>query len=106
MAANANAAASANTMELAQTGKRDELRELELKYQAKWQADRLFDVDPPSPKWRTRPLRALCETPMALQPETSMFSSRTETVCDFPDPWTPHTMAENGAFYRHVRADR
>ncbi|KAI1787323.1 leucine-tRNA ligase [Ganoderma leucocontextum] len=40
--------ASANTIELAQTGKRDELRELELKYQAKWQAERLFEVEPPS----------------------------------------------------------
>ena len=40
--------ASANTIELAQTGKRDELRELELKYQAKWQEERLFEVEPPS----------------------------------------------------------
>jgi hypothetical protein len=28
-----------------------------------------------------------------------MLSRRTDTVCDFPDPCTPHTMAEKGAFY-------
>ncbi|RPD60804.1 leucine-tRNA ligase [Lentinus tigrinus ALCF2SS1-6] len=42
------AAASANTMELAQTGKRDELRELELKYQARWTEERLFEVNAPT----------------------------------------------------------
>lgn len=30
----------------------------------------------------------------------SIFSSITETVCDFPEPCTPHTSAENGAFYK------
>ncbi|KAI0742680.1 leucine-tRNA ligase [Daedaleopsis nitida] len=42
------ASASANTIELAQTGKRDELRELELKYQKRWQEERLFEVDAPT----------------------------------------------------------
>ncbi|TBU31232.1 leucine-tRNA ligase [Dichomitus squalens] len=42
--------ASANTIELAQTGKRDELRELELKYQARWEKERLFEVEAPSPE--------------------------------------------------------
>ena len=28
-----------------------------------------------------------------------MFSSNTLTVWDFPDPCTPQTSAENGAFY-------
>ena len=41
------AAASANTIELAQTGKRDELRELELKYQARWAEERIFEVNAP-----------------------------------------------------------
>ena len=39
--------ASANTIELAQTGKRDELRALELAYQAKWERERLFEVEAP-----------------------------------------------------------
>ena len=47
MAASA-AAASANTIELAQTGKRDEIRELERKYQARWEAEKLFEVNAPS----------------------------------------------------------
>lgn len=57
------------------------------------------ELEPPSPKWSTRPLKVLYETPIASQPETSMFSSKTETVCDLPEPWTPQTMTENGAFY-------
>ena len=40
--------ASANTIELAQTGKRDELRELERKYQARWAEERLFEVNAPT----------------------------------------------------------
>ena len=47
-AAAASAAATANTIELAQTGKRDELRALERKYQARWDAEKLFEVDAPS----------------------------------------------------------
>ncbi|KAH9856352.1 leucine-tRNA ligase [Lenzites betulinus] len=40
--------ASANVIELAQTGKRDELRELEKKYQARWAEERIFEVDAPT----------------------------------------------------------
>lgn len=39
---------SANVLELAQTGKRDYLKELEKKYQARWEAEHLFEVDAPS----------------------------------------------------------
>lgn len=39
--------ASANTIELAQTGKRDEIRELERKYQARWTEERVFEVNAP-----------------------------------------------------------
>ena len=28
-----------------------------------------------------------------------IFSNNTDTVWDFPEPWTPHTIAENGAFW-------
>ena len=36
-----------------------------------------------------------------------MLSRMLATVCDFPDPWTPHTRAESGAFLTHtlVNAD-
>lgn len=37
---------------------------------------------------------------MDLKLEMSMSSSMTETVCDFPEPWTPQTIAEKGAFYK------
>ena len=37
---------------------------------------------------------------MASQPVMSIFSNSTETECDFPEPCTPHMIAENGAFYR------
>ena len=36
---------------------------------------------------------------MWVQSGMNMFSRRTDTVCDFPDPCTPHTTAEKGAFY-------
>ena len=49
MAAAAAAAATANTIELAQTGKRDELRALEHKYQARWYDEKLFEVAAPTP---------------------------------------------------------
>ncbi|PCH43011.1 leucyl-tRNA synthetase [Wolfiporia cocos MD-104 SS10] len=42
--------ASANTIELAQTGKRDLLIELEQKYQKQWQEQRLFEVNAPTPE--------------------------------------------------------
>ncbi|KAI0651318.1 leucine-tRNA ligase [Trametes meyenii] len=42
--------ASANVIELAQTGKRDELRELERKYQARWAEERLFEIAAPTPE--------------------------------------------------------
>ncbi|KAG9311057.1 hypothetical protein JVU11DRAFT_8960 [Chiua virens] len=38
----------ANTIELAQTGKRDQLKALEKKYQARWQEERLFETNAPS----------------------------------------------------------
>ncbi|KAJ7584921.1 hypothetical protein C8J56DRAFT_829117 [Mycena floridula] len=38
---------TANTMELAQTGKRDYLKGLEKKYQQRWQAERAFEVNAP-----------------------------------------------------------
>ncbi|KAF8920816.1 hypothetical protein CPB85DRAFT_1211532 [Mucidula mucida] len=38
----------ANTIELAQTGKRDQLVALEKQYQAKWQNEHLFEVNAPS----------------------------------------------------------
>ncbi|KAF8130297.1 hypothetical protein EV363DRAFT_1335768 [Boletus edulis] len=38
----------ANTIELAQTGKRDHLKALEKKYQARWQEERLFETTAPS----------------------------------------------------------
>ncbi|KAK0189731.1 hypothetical protein F5146DRAFT_1139201 [Armillaria mellea] len=38
-----------NTIELAQTGKRDFLIDLEKKYQARWQSEKLFEVNAPSP---------------------------------------------------------
>ncbi|KIY63254.1 leucine-tRNA ligase [Cylindrobasidium torrendii FP15055 ss-10] len=38
----------ANTIELAQTGKRDTLISLEKKYQAKWKDEHLFEVDAPN----------------------------------------------------------
>ncbi|TFL03231.1 hypothetical protein BDV98DRAFT_527824 [Pterulicium gracile] len=38
----------AQTIELAQTGKRDHIVFLEKKYQARWEADKLFEIDPPS----------------------------------------------------------
>lgn len=38
----------ANTIELAQTGKRDYLISLEKKYQARWREERLFETDAPS----------------------------------------------------------
>ncbi|KAH7103714.1 leucyl-tRNA synthetase [Auriculariales sp. MPI-PUGE-AT-0066] len=41
-------AAASATMELAQTGKRDQLRELEKKYQAQWADEHIFEVDAPS----------------------------------------------------------
>ncbi|KAF9453511.1 leucyl-tRNA synthetase [Macrolepiota fuliginosa MF-IS2] len=37
----------AQTIELAQTGKRDYLKSLEKKYQDRWQSERLFEVDAP-----------------------------------------------------------
>ncbi|EJD43600.1 leucyl-tRNA synthetase [Auricularia subglabra TFB-10046 SS5] len=41
---------SGATMDLVQTGKRDFLRDLEKKYQARWQAEHIFEVDaPPRP---------------------------------------------------------
>ncbi|KDR74066.1 hypothetical protein GALMADRAFT_141803 [Galerina marginata CBS 339.88] len=39
----------AQTIELAQTAKRDSLKELERKYQARWQYEKLFEVDAPPP---------------------------------------------------------
>ncbi|KAG7088680.1 hypothetical protein E1B28_012651 [Marasmius oreades] len=38
------------TIELAQTGKRDHLKKLEKKYQGRWAAERLFEVAAPSPE--------------------------------------------------------
>ncbi|KAF5345811.1 hypothetical protein D9756_010874 [Leucocoprinus leucothites] len=38
----------AQTIELAQTGKRDYLKSLEKKYQDRWQSEHLFEIDPPS----------------------------------------------------------
>ncbi|EMD35016.1 hypothetical protein CERSUDRAFT_116529 [Gelatoporia subvermispora B] len=40
--------ASANTIELAQTGKRDTLIELEKKYQERWAQDKIFEVNAPT----------------------------------------------------------
>ncbi|EPS94595.1 hypothetical protein FOMPIDRAFT_1054942 [Fomitopsis schrenkii] len=42
--------ASANTIELAQTGKRDLLIQLEKKYQERWKRERLFEVNAPTPE--------------------------------------------------------
>ncbi|KZT05237.1 leucine-tRNA ligase [Laetiporus sulphureus 93-53] len=42
--------ASANTIELAQTGKRDLLISLEKKYQEQWAAERVFEVNAPTPE--------------------------------------------------------
>jgi hypothetical protein len=55
-------------------------------------------LSPPVPKWRTRPPSGFSSDPSGLQFGIIMFSNNTDTVCDFPDPWTPHTIAENGAF--------
>ncbi|KAI0077647.1 leucine-tRNA ligase [Panus rudis PR-1116 ss-1] len=41
-------AASRNTIELAQTGKRDYLQSLEKKYQKRWQDERVFEANAPS----------------------------------------------------------
>ncbi|KAF9784634.1 hypothetical protein BJ322DRAFT_1204776 [Thelephora terrestris] len=41
--------ATAQTMELAQTGKRDYLIDLEKRYQKKWEDDKVFHVDAPTP---------------------------------------------------------
>ncbi|CAL1697931.1 unnamed protein product [Somion occarium] len=41
-------AASRNTIELAQTGKRDHLISLERKYQERWQNERIFEVNAPT----------------------------------------------------------
>ncbi|TFK47205.1 leucyl-tRNA synthetase [Heliocybe sulcata] len=41
---------SANVLELAQTGKRDFLKELEVKYQKRWAEEHLFEVDAPTPE--------------------------------------------------------
>ncbi|KZT24984.1 leucyl-tRNA synthetase [Neolentinus lepideus HHB14362 ss-1] len=41
---------SANVLELAQTGKRDFLKELEVKYQARWAEEHLFEVNAPTPE--------------------------------------------------------
>ncbi|THH28181.1 hypothetical protein EUX98_g6001 [Antrodiella citrinella] len=48
MAAFSNAAASRNTIELAQTGKRDTLIALERKYQQRWQDEHIFEVNAPT----------------------------------------------------------
>ncbi|TFK69763.1 leucyl-tRNA synthetase [Pluteus cervinus] len=40
----------ASTIELAQTGKRDYLKSLEKQYQERWQSERVFEVDAPSPE--------------------------------------------------------
>ncbi|TCD60815.1 cytosolic leucyl tRNA synthetase, partial [Steccherinum ochraceum] len=48
MAAFSNAAASRNTLELAQTGKRDTLIALEQQYQKKWQDENIFEVNAPT----------------------------------------------------------
>lgn len=57
---------------------------------------------PVSPKWRTRALKGFCSAPVGRWPGMSMFSKSTEIVCDFPDPCTPHTNAENGTFYKFI----
>ena len=56
-------------------------------------------LSPPVPKWRTRPASGFSSDPMVLQLGIIIFSSNTDTVWDLPDPWTPHMIAENGAFY-------
>ncbi|OCH88938.1 leucine-tRNA ligase [Obba rivulosa] len=42
--------ASANTIELAQTSKRDSLIELEKKYQERWAQEKIFEVNAPTPE--------------------------------------------------------
>lgn len=56
-------------------------------------------LSPPVPKWSTRPASGFSSDPMVLQLGIIMFSNNTDTVWDLPDPWTPHIIAENGAFY-------
>lgn len=56
------------------------------------------DSEPPSPKCSTRPLNGFWTSPIDDSPGMSIFSSMTARVWDFPEPWTPHTSAENGVF--------
>lgn len=57
------------------------------------------DAGPPSPKCRTSPQSGFVSPPMGVQDGINIFSSRTDTVCDLPEPCTPHTIAEKGAFW-------
>lgn len=44
------------------------------------------DPEPPSPKWSTKPASGFCKVPIEGHLGTNMFSSKTDTVCDFPEP--------------------
>ena len=54
---------------------------------------------PPSLKWRTSPHKGFWSEPIRLSCGINMLSNMAATVWDFPDPCTPHTSVDNGAFY-------
>jgi len=55
-------------------------------------------LSPPVPKWRTRPESGFSSGPSGLKFGIIISSNITDMVWDFPDPGTPHMIAENGAF--------